>query len=193
MFATSRTQRRSPLLRFRSHFPDIRVSPPFSRPTVRPLLRDFGDPIDRLSSSSLSDRQAAEEDIACPLVSEKGLILNIPRARTRQVRVTRLGDNRDDNREHEGEKSPVQDQSSFSNPPDRMLYPRGDSLVGVCGEVTEKGGGKGGVRKANEAERAKKDSLIRGRFDPGPRFPRDSFASRNSLVFKPERAARSRP
>lgn len=76
-----------------------------------------------------------------------------------------------------------------------MLYPRGDSLVGVCGEVTGKGGGKReGVRKANERQRERrKDSLIRGRFDPGPRFPRDSFASRNSLVFKPERAARSRP
>lgn len=31
----------------------------------------------------------------------------------------------------------------------------------------------------------RKGSLIRGRFDPGPRFPRDSFASRDSPVFKP--------
>lgn len=84
--------------------------PPFFQPTARPLLRDFGDPIDRPSSSS-SGRQAAEEDITCP--SEKGLILSIPRARTRQVRVTRLGDNRDDNRKYEGEKSPARSRTSL--------------------------------------------------------------------------------
>lgn len=111
MFATSRTQRRGPLLRFRSHFPDIRV-PPCHPSSNRPPALSC-DPIDRLSSSSSSSDRQAEEDIACPLASEKGLILSIPRARTRQVRVTRLGDNRDDNREHEGEKSPARSRTSL--------------------------------------------------------------------------------
>lgn len=171
-----------------------RCTRPALLPIARPLLRDFGDPIDRPSSST-SGRQDGGRGHRVSWLPEKSLILSIPRARTRQVRVTRLGDRCDDNGEYEGGRSPSeQDQSSFSNPPDRMLYPRGDSL---WSEWTRRERGKERRRKSppeSEGGRERrKDSLIRGRADPRPRFPRDSFALRDLVVFKPERAARSRP
>jgi len=136
MFATSETQRQGPLLRFRSHFPDIRVPPFFLSPALSCKTSAIRS-IDRRRRRQAG--KTAEEGIACLLAPEKGLILSIPWARTRQVRVTRLGDSCDDNGEHEGGRSPSgRDQSSFSNPPDRMLYPRGDSLVGIRVEGTGK-------------------------------------------------------
>lgn len=121
--------------------------------------------------------KTAEKGITCLLASEKGLILGIPRARTRQVRVTRLGDSCDDNGEYEGGRSPPgQDQSSFSNPPDRMLYPRGDSLWSECAwrERGERGGGKKEKKEPSGKRRRKraKKRLLNSRSDrPGTPIP----------------------
>lgn len=126
-----------------------------------------------------AEAREAKEGIACLLVPpEKGLILGIPRARTRQVRVTRLGDSCDDNGEYEGGRSPPgQDQSSFSNPPDRMLYPRGDSLAGV-NERTGAGAGEGKREEEKKEpsgkrrrERAKKRLLNSRSGRPGASIP----------------------
>jgi len=117
--------------------------------------------------------KTAKEDIACLLASpKKGLILGIPRARTRQVRVTQLGDSCDDNGEYKGGKSPLeQDQSSFSNLLDRMLYPRGNSLVGVRVEGTGKREEVKEPSGKRKRERAKKRFLNSRSDRPGPSIP----------------------
>lgn len=166
------------MLRFRSHFPDIRVPPcrpsSYRPPSLTRLRRS-----DRSSSSASSGRgKRGDRGYRVSLgPPEKGLILGIPRARTRQVRVTRLGDSCDDNGEYEGGRSPPgQDQSSFSNPPDRMLYPRGDSLAGV-NERTGAGAGEGKREEKKEPsgkrrrERAKKRLLNSRSGRPGASIP----------------------
>lgn len=183
MFATSKTQWRRPLVTIPITFSR------HTRPALSPCL-----PSSSCSSSSPTDqpslttsairsidrrRRIDGGDIACLLAPEKSLILGIPcedstgRVTRSEIAVTITGF-----RENERGRSPVGQDQSFSNPPDRMLYPRGDSSVGTAG-VGEGGeaGGERVLRKAKEGER-RKGSLIRSRGEPGPRFLRDSFASR---------------
>lgn len=182
-FACSRHQKPNgggPLLRFRSHFPDIRV-PRSRHVSLLPpalLLRLQTNPLLRLRRSDRST-VVAGGDIACLLAPEKSLILGIPREdSTGRVTRSEIAVTITGFRENERGRSPVGQDQSFSNPPDRMLYPRGDSSVGTAG-VGEGGeaGGERVLRKAKEGER-RKGSLIRSRGEPGPRFLRDSFASR---------------
>lgn len=126
--------------------------------------------------------------------SEKGLILGIPRARTRQVRVTRLGDSCNDNTESTKEEGARPGRTSPLSRTHRTGYCIPEvSPVGVRVERTGKGGRRKSPPESEGGRKRRKGSLIRGQTDPGPRFPRDSFASQDSVVFKPERAARSRP
>lgn len=182
-----------PLLRFRSHFPDIRASrspsPFFLRPT---LSRDFGDPIDRPSSPSRRRR-----DIACLSAPRKRLN---PRHSARGLDRSShsVGDSRDDNRipRARGGRSRAElDRTSLSRTrrtgcciPEVILRSKRRDRVDGDGR-----GGRESERRKSSAEggggRTKKRLLNSRSERAGSRFPRDSFASRDSLVFKPERTA----
>lgn len=166
MFETSETQRQGSLLRFRSHFPDIRV-PPFFLSSALSCETSAIRSIDRCRR-----RRAGKRVSRVSWPPKKGLILGIPRARTRQVRITQLGDSCNDNGEYKGGKSPLeQDQSSFSNLLDRMLYPRGNSLVGVRVEGTGKREEEKEPSEKRKRERAKKRFLNSRSGRPGASIP----------------------